>query len=114
MSYPFRDRAPNETPETKGVRGPVFFLSCTLVLGVPALIVRLLFDATDHPYGTIIWIGVLTMTAYNLFVEYHRPPGDQLYMRETSRWVGLAYLAAAAAVAAWYVLHHMYGFSIKP
>ena len=114
MSYPSRDRVPNETPETKGVRGPVFLLSCTLILGVPPLIVRLLFGANDHPYGTMMWTSLMTMTAYNLFVEYRRPPGDERYMRQTTRWVGIAFLVAGAAVAAWYVSHHIYGFSIKP
>jgi len=109
-------RLPNGAPKTRSVRGSVFLSSFAVVMGALVLIMQLLSTRHDRWWllGTLAWSVLLAGWTYRLVVEYRRPPGDGRYMRETTRWLGIAYLVAGAAVALWLVSHHMYGFTIKP
>jgi hypothetical protein len=116
MIEPTKSDPPSDQPRTTGVRGPVFLLSFIVIMGAVIVAVHLFSSRHDQWWllGTIGWSALLAFWTYRLVVEYRRPAGDDRYMRETTRWIGVASLVAFSAVAAWFALHHLYGFSIKP
>lgn len=116
MTEPTKSDPPNDQPGTTAVRGSVFLSSTLVVMAAIVLVLHLFWSRHDQWWqlGTISWSGLLAFWTYRLVVEYRRPAGDDQYMRDTTRWVGTASLVAFSAVAAWFALHHVYGFSIKP
>ena len=116
MIEPTKSDPPGDQPRATGVRGPVFLLSFMVITGVVIVALHLFLPRHDQWWllGTISWSVLLAFWTYRLVVEYRRPAGDDRYMRETTRWVGIASLVAFSAVGAWFALHHLYGFSIKP
>ena len=107
---------PNDQPRTAAVRGSVFLSAAVAIMAVLVLVLHLFSPRHDQWWllGTIGWSALLAFWTYRLVVEYRRPAGDDRYMRETTRWIGIAGLVAFSAVAAWFALHHLYGFSIRP
>ena len=116
MIEPTKSDTPSGQPRTTSVRGSVFLSSVVVIIGVVVVALQLFLPRHDQSWliRTIGWSVLLLYSTYNLVVEYRRPAGDARYMRVTTRWAGVASLIAWSAVTAWFVLHHVYGFSIKP
>jgi hypothetical protein len=116
MIEPTKSDPPSDQPRATGVRGPVFLLSFIVIIAVIVLVLQLFSPRHDQWWllGTIGWSALLAFWTYRLVVECRRPAGDDRYMRETTRWIGIAGLVTFSAAAAWFALHHLYGFSIKP